>query len=70
MGEVVYGIDFKAKAERVLTIEEQSLLMQATVDSGEFRYDLEPCALPADFPIQYRRDTAPSEMNCDSGDCA
>ncbi len=27
--------------------------------------------LPSDFPIQYRRDdTAPSEMNCDSGDCA
>jgi hypothetical protein len=26
--------------------------------------------LPVMFPIQYRRDTAPSEMNCDSGDCA
>ena len=72
MGEVVYGIDFRAKVERILTVEEQNLLMQASVNSSEHQYDIQPCALPSDFPIQYRRDdTSPSEMDfSDSGDCA
>ena len=49
--------DYKTPEERQLEIER---LGMAVVSQA--------LELPEDFPIQYRRDTAPSEL--DSGDCA